>query len=278
MDRIRFHAGALAILVLISAPAMLRAEAPVAKAAAMDNATAVNLAGRQRMLSQRSVKAYLMLGQGIANGDPRKLLQESIVQFDVQLATLKAYQPTPAVRNALTVLEDAWSKCKPMLTGVPDRTTAAALYDANEELQKAAHSATVAYETAGLVPLDHLVGIAGRQRMLSQRMAKFYFYRTWNLHDAAADMELHLSSAHFSAVLNAVDNSPLVSAEVRAGVARVRREWEPYRQALFANREPEKMRKDAPRVAELSERVLAATENLVMLMAAQARAVPRQAN
>jgi len=278
VDRIRFHAGALAILVLISAPAMLRAEAPVAKAAAMDNATAVNLAGRQRMLSQRSVKAYLMLGQGIANGDPRKLLQESITQFDVQLSTLKTYQPTPAVRNALTALEDAWLKCKPMLTGVADRTTAAALYDANEELQKAAHSATVAYETASLVPLDHLVGIAGRQRMLSQRMAKFYFYRTWDLYDAAADMELHLSSAHFSAVLNALDNSPLVSAEIRAGVARVRREWEPYRQALFANREPEKMRKDAPRVAELSERVLAATENLVTLMAAQARALPRQGN
>ncbi len=278
MDRIRFYAGALAILMLMPAPATLRAEAPVAKAAAMDNATAVNLAGRQRMLSQRSVKAYLMLGQGIANGDPRKLLQESIVQFDVQLATLKAYQPTPAVRNALTALEDAWLKCKPMLTGVPDRTTAAALYDANEELQKAAHSATVAYETASLVPLDHLVGIAGRQRMLSQRMAKFYFYRTWDLYDAAADMELHLSSAHFSAVLNAVDNSPFVSAEVRAGVARVRREWEPYRQALFANREPEKMRKDAPRVAELSERMLAATESLVTLMAAQARSASRQGN
>jgi hypothetical protein len=260
------------------APATLRAEVPVAKAAAMDNATAVNLAGRQRMLSQRSVKAYLMLGQGIADGDPRKLLQESITQFDVQLSTLKTYQPTPAVRNALSALEDAWLKCKPMLTGVPDRTTAAALYDANEELQKAAHSATVAYETASLVPLDHLVGIAGRQRMLSQRMAKFYFYRTWNLYDAAADMELHLSSAHFSAVLNAVENSPLVSAEVRAGVARVRREWEPYRQVLFANREPENMRKDAPRVAELSERMLAATENLVTLMAAQARVVPRQTN
>ncbi|OJZ17980.1 MAG: hypothetical protein BGP21_06670 [Thiobacillus sp. 65-29] len=278
MDRKRFYAGALTILALMHAPATLRAEVPVAKAAAMDNATAVNLAGRQRMLSQRSVKAYLMLGQGIADGDPRKLLQESITQFDVQLSTLKTYQPTPAVRNALSALEDAWLKCKPMLTGVPDRTTAAALYDANEELQKAAHSATVAYETASLVPLDHLVGIAGRQRMLSQRMAKFYFYRTWNLYDAAADMELHLSSAHFSAVLNAVENSPLVSAEVRAGVARVRREWEPYRQVLFANREPENMRKDAPRVAELSERMLAATENLVTLMAAQARVVPRQTN
>lgn len=278
MDRVRFYAGALAILALMPASPTLRAEVPVAKAAAMDNATAVNLAGRQRMLSQRSVKAYLMLGQGIASGDPRKLLQESVVQFDVQLATLKAYQPTPAVRNALAALGDAWSKCKPMLTGVPDRTTAAALYDANEELQKAAHNATVAYETASLAPLDHLVGIAGRQRMLSQRMAKFYFYRTWGLYDAAADMELHLSSAHFSAVLNAVENSPLVSTEVRAGVAHVRREWEPYRQVLFANREPEKMRKDAPRVAELSERVLAATENLVTLMAAQARAVPRQAN
>lgn len=276
MDTLRFFAGALAALIFALSPLTVRAQTPAAPAKATDNAWAVNLAGRQRMLSQRSVKAYLMLGQGISTGQARKVLLESVKQFDFQLATLKAYQPTPEVRNALTALERAWTTCSAMLTGVPDKMTAVALYDANEELQSAAHGATLAYENTSLAPLDHLVSIAGRQRMLSQRMAKFYFYRTWGLYDAAADMELHLSSAHFSAVLNTIDNSPLASAEVRAGVARVRGEWEPYRDALFANRDPARMRQDAVRVAELSERVLAVTESLVAQLAAEARAAPRQ--
>lgn len=239
----------------------------------MDTASAVNLAGRERMLSQRMVKAYLMLGQGIAADDARTILQGSIKQFESQLAALKAFQPTPTVRSAIANLEGAWKKCKPLLVAGPSKAGAAELYDVNETLQQAAHSVTVAYENVTLAPLDHLVGIAGRQRMLSQRMAKFYFYRTWELklYDDPAEMELHLSRAHFTAVLIQIEKSPLASVEVKAGVARVRREWEPYQQALFASREPARMRRDAPRVAELSERVLAVTEKLVGQLVAEAQ-------
>ena len=88
-------------------------------------------------------------------------------------------------------------------------------------------------------------------------------------------MELNLSRAHFTAVLNQIESSPLASAQTKAGVARLRREWEPYQQLLFANREPAKMRRDAARVAELSERVLASTEELVTQLVAQAQGAPR---
>ncbi|ODU00845.1 MAG: hypothetical protein ABS89_08335 [Thiobacillus sp. SCN 63-1177] len=152
-----------------------------------------------------------MAGQGIAADDARAILQESIEQFESQLAALKAFQPTPGVRSALVSLEGAWNKCRPILASSPSKAGAVALYDVNEELQKTAHSVTLAYEGVTLAPLDHLIGIAGRQRMLSQRMAKFYFYRTWELYDAAADMELHLSRAHFTAVLKQIENSLLAS-------------------------------------------------------------------
>ncbi|ODV13819.1 MAG: hypothetical protein ABT22_02350 [Thiobacillus sp. SCN 64-317] len=274
MDRLRFFVWFLAALMFALSPSPGHAEIAPAATTRLDTANAVNLAGRQRMLSQRMVKAYLMLGQDIAADDARRMLQESIGQFDSQLVALKAFQPTPTVRHAIANLEEVWTKWKGLLAAAPGKAGAAELYDANEELQQAAHSATLAYESVTLAPIDHLIGIAGRQRMLSQRMAKFYFYRTWELYDGAADMELHLSRAHFTAVLIQIDKSPIASAGVKAGVARVRQEWEPYQQALFANREPAKMRRDAPRVAELSERVLAATEELVGQMLAQTRAVP----
>ena len=87
-------------------------------------------------------------------------------------------------------------------------------------------------------------------------------------------MELHLSRAHFTAVLNQIERSPLASAQVKADVARIRREWEPYQQVLFANQEPAKMRRDAPRVAELSERVLAVTEELLKQLVSEAQGAP----
>jgi hypothetical protein len=272
MKRILLRAGlaaALAMPVLAASAGSALAAEP---AVALDSTVAVNLAGRQRMLSQRVVKAYLMLGQGIAAEDARRILRESIDQFESQLAALKAYQPSPGVEQALVALETAWAPCRVLLAAPPSKAGADELYDANETLQRAAHRATLAYERVTGAPLEHLVNLAGRQRMLSQRMAKFYFYRTWGVYDAPADMELHLSHAHFTAVLNQIEVSPLASPPVRERLARLRSEWEPYEELLFASKRPEEMRRDAARVAAMSEQVLAGIEELLALILASAAA------
>ncbi|MBK6289914.1 MAG: type IV pili methyl-accepting chemotaxis transducer N-terminal domain-containing protein [Gammaproteobacteria bacterium] len=269
MDRLRFGIWLLAGLLFVALPLPVHADTSTAAATPIDVVSAVNMAGRQRMLSQRMVKAYLMLGQGIAPEDARTLLQGSIAQFEAHLAALKAFQPTPKVRHANSALEGEWAKCKARLTAPPSRTGAVELYDAGEALQQAAHSVVLAYVDVNEAAIDHLVGLVGRQRMLSQRMAKFYFYRSWGLYDAPADMELHLSRAQFTASLIQIDRSPLVSVQAKAALAQLRREWEPYQQTLFASHDPLNMRSDAARVAQLSELVLAATEDLVAQLVAQ---------
>ena len=275
MNLHRFILGLLAGLLYAASPASAQTLATATATAIMDTPSVVDSAGRLRMLSQRVVKAYLMLGQGIAAEDARSLLQGSIDQFDSQLEALKKFQPTPSVRSALVKVEDAWTKCKAQLTAAPSKPGAIELYDASETLQKAAHSATLAYVQVSAAPLNHLVSLAGRQRMLSQRMAKFYFYRAWELYDDPADMELHLSRAHFTAVLLQIESSPLATSQIRASVAQIRREWEPYQQLLFASRKPPEMRLAGARVSELSERVLAATEALVAQLVAQSHGASR---
>ena len=237
----------------------------------LDITTAVNLSGRQRMLTQRMVKAYLMLGQGIATNDARNILQQSIDQFESQLAALKTLQPSPKVRNTLATLDSEWKKFKPLIVATPSKAGAVVLYDANEAIQKAAHNATLAYEDISLAPLDHLVNLAGRQRMLSQRTAKFYLYRSWDINSEPADMEMHFSRAHFTAVLIQIESSPFATPRIKERVASIQREWEPYKQALLASRAPVRMRGNAKHVVELSEGILASTEELVALIVEQAR-------
>lgn len=264
MDRRQLCA---ALAGMLGAPARpgLAQSAPAAGTPAQITA-AVDQAGRLRMLSQRTVKAYLMLGQGVAAEDARALLRDSVQRFDAHLAALQAFQPTPAVRAALAALAAQWPPLRAWLTEAPDKATAVALYDAGEALQRAAHSLTLAYEQVSGTPADHFISMAGRQRMLSQRMAKFHFYRAWDIHEAAAAMELHLSRAHFTAVLIQIEGSPLATPAVKDSVARLRLAWEPYQQALFNDTAPGRALATAARVAESSERVLASAEALVALL------------
>ena len=272
MDRFRFCVWLLGGTACTVLP--FSASAQATGTARLDTPTAVDMAGRLRMLSQRTTKAYLQWGQSIATENARALLQESVTRFEGHLTALKTFQPTPLVQASLPPLQARWTDFKAMLAGPPSRDGAVALYDASELLQQAAHRTTLAYENVTGSPEDHLIAIAGRQRMLSQRMAKFYLYRAWEINDAAADMELHLSRAHFTAVLTQLDGSHHLPPLAKAATARVRRAWEPYQKALFASKNTALLRQDAERMVEESERVLAATEELMALLVAHALGRP----
>lgn len=271
MKRLQFCQGLLATLLCAVSTGLARSQTAPKAGIAVTVATAARL----RMLSQRSTKAYLMLGQGIAVDEARLILQASVEQFELHLASLKTSPPLPDIAEAMAKIEAVWAPCKALLVSPPSPTGADTLYDVSETLQQAAHRLTLAFEHTSDAPIDHLISIAGRQRMLSQRMAKFYFYRTWGLYDAPADMELHLSRAHFTAVLTQVERSPLATGATKDAVASIRREWEPYQQALFATNQPAKMRQNAPRVAQGSERVLVVTEDLLAQLVEQARSESR---
>lgn len=252
-------------------PAAAQTPAPGAVASAgIDRVAAIDIAGRQRMLSQRMAKAYLLLVLGVDVERSRALLAESIERFDVQLATLKAAARTDDTGAALANLERQWVTFKAVLVQPPSRSGADALYDASEALQSAAHQVTLSLERGAGPPSERLVNLAGRQRMLTQRMAKFHLYRVWDAYAEAADMELHLSRAHFTAVLLRIERSH-DGAAIRDAVRRVREQWVPYEQTLFASRDPQHIRAGAARMAEASERVLAATEQLVAAVVDAAR-------
>ena len=69
---------------------------------------AINKAGRQRMLSQRMAKSYFQIGQKIDVDRSKKVLDSSVAAFDRQLGELKAYAPSPEIKDAYQALEKSW--------------------------------------------------------------------------------------------------------------------------------------------------------------------------
>jgi len=165
------------------------------------DAVKINLAGRQRMLSQRMVKSLQNILKaeqaGIDVAQPIEelktvygLFNDTLESFSAggtttdttgQTVTLDAVS-TPAARDALQEAKILWADYKDAVNAVIDTEVESlqAVSDAtrlvterNNRLLELTNSLTNVLESNGADPL--LINISGRQRMLSQRLAKSLF-------------------------------------------------------------------------------------------------------
>lgn len=210
----------------------LRAQ-PVGARSAGEEAQMLERAAFQRALSQRLTKAYLMLAQGIAPAQAARILEESRAEFERNLSWLQGASPSADASRRLVELGERWAEFRPLLDRPPSRAGAEALYGIGDQTEAAAHRATIAFEAA--LRAGDLRGLmmAGRLRMLSERTAKFWLFRHWGLNAAAADMEIHLARAHFTALLTQVERVGLAPPAATAAGA-LRQHWPTY-DALLLN-------------------------------------------
>ncbi|MDO8699818.1 MAG: type IV pili methyl-accepting chemotaxis transducer N-terminal domain-containing protein [Rhodoferax sp.] len=196
---------------------------------------AINKAGRQRMLSQRMAKAYLCLGQQVQIQGATKALDQSMALFDRQLAELKSYAPQGAVRDTYLQLEAEWLGYKALLVGAaPSAASAGRLLAQDGKVLALAHQGTTQLEQLSGKPLGKLVNMAGRQRMLSQRMAKYYLAMAWKVETATAEAELGRARSEFIAAQQTLRNAPEATPEIKQELALADGQWVFFEAALQA--------------------------------------------
>lgn len=187
---------------------------------------AINKAGRQRMLSQRMAKAYLCLGQRVQVEAATKALDQSMALFDRQLVELKAFVPAGAIRDTYRQLESEWSDYKAVLVGAaPALTFAGKLLFQDQKVLELANKGTGQLEQLSGKPVGKLVNIAGRQRMLSQQMAKFYLATVWNVDPATSEAALGRARTEFVAALATLRNAPLATAAIKQELDLADAQW-----------------------------------------------------
>jgi nitrate/nitrite-specific signal transduction histidine kinase len=228
---------------------------------------AINKSGRQRMLSQRVAKAYLAAGQGVAAQRAQEILGSSVALFERQLVELKAFAPHPDVRATYSQLEIAWSDYKTALVGqAPKRDSALALLELDAKVLALANQGTVLLEQVSGKSLGKLVNIAGRQRMLSQRVAKFYLALAWKAPVPNAQAELDKARGEFVAALDVLATAPEATAQIRQEIDLARNQWVFYEAAL-AQRGADTTTERSANVFLSSENILSAMERVTNLYA-----------
>ena len=199
----------------------------------MSIASAINKAGRQRMLSHRMAKAYGQLGIGILPERSFKILNDSVALFNTQLAELSAFAPTPEIATTYTELATVWKTYSDMLATAPSAATGASVEVQNEVVLRVASRGTGELEKFSGASVGRLVNMSGKQRMLSQRAAKLFMFREWGI-PRSVDADLGATRTEFKSALLTLRTDPESTAEIKAQIGLAETQWLFFESALDA--------------------------------------------
>jgi hypothetical protein len=203
-----------------------------AAAATVDEAQLIDTAGRQRMLTQRIVKAYCQVGLQVTPEVSRAQLAAAVTRFDGQLATLADNVSSAETRDAVTQVGKLWRGFKQVARGRVSRDGARMLASRSEGLLKASQSLVLLLERDAGTAVAKLINTAGRQRMLSQRLAKLYMLRAWGIDAPSLQDDIDATAHQFTGALATLRAAPENTAAIRRELEAVALQWEWFRSAI----------------------------------------------
>lgn len=213
----------------------------------------INLCGRLRVLSQRQAIAWALAVHGIGAADARAQLRQCVAELERVLARLQAIRRDAGGAALLATVCLAWPRYRAALFA--EAHAAAQVLETSEAFLAAADALTAHAERKSGARLAHRVNVAGRNRMLSQRIVKLFLFEDLVTGADTARL-IAASAAEFEANLEALSRDGRALPEIGAQLDEVAQQWRRLAAALVPS-------VDRPRRSQQARLVLAEGRRLL---------------
>ncbi len=231
-------------------------------------ATVLNLSGKQRMLTQKMSKEALLVALEIDTDASASSLQQTVALFDKTLKGLRSGDAglglpatdEPRIVRQLGKIDELWAGVKPVFDTISQSKTASAdqigeIASQNLPLLKAMNKAVLMYEKAARSGsmaanegLATSINLAGKQRMLTQKMSKEFLLIAYG--HQAEDNKLNLLESYslFDRTLTGLEAGDEVlglpgtqDAAILSQLKVVKELWQPFKLLVKAAAESGEM-------------------------------------
>jgi len=146
----------------------------VAGAGKNDIESIVNIAGKQRMLSQRIAKDYLYNGAGVAKDKASKEMNRSLKEFKRGIDILSKSINDDEIKNLIAFVKMSMNELDALIKKPFNINNAQLVLDLSESMLEGSQYIVSSLKEKYKLKSVEVVDRSGKQRMLSQRIAKYY--------------------------------------------------------------------------------------------------------
>jgi CRP-like cAMP-binding protein len=220
-------------------------------------AALINLCGRQRMLAERSATAWARFCRNISPRTAERVLGQTSNQFEKNLIRLQGLGFDGDLEKKLEQLQKAWHPYRKALTDEkPTLPRASRVFGLSETVLYAADQLTQAAAAHSGTPAAHRTNIAGRNRMLSQRMTKLFMFGGWGLCIDEMVAQVEHSRREFAANLDELSVVVATVPELAAQLDAVDEQWRQFLSVIDTIREQTSSSSQARAVLTAGDRLL----------------------
>jgi hypothetical protein len=179
----------------------------------------LNIAGKQRMLSQRIAKDYLYIGKKVAVDKATKQLEQSLSSFKKSQKYLEKAINDPEIKNLIAFVNMSEDELESTAKKPFSLDNAQLVLDLSESMLEGSQYIVDSLKSMTKTKGSAFVSISGKQRMLAQRIAKYYIAYQSGIKDKNTVDQMKatvkLFDDHNKELLNNVSNTAKISHQLK---------------------------------------------------------------